>query len=127
MSDDYEAWFREQILQAVKEADDESITSLSCEDVKADMLVPRRVLPSRIGGDADHVKYPADARKWRQGALLVICAATQISGNRCSTIDWFRNERLPVFEDQTAQQLVSDGRADDVLRYIKALEAGAVG
>ncbi|KVL12974.1 hypothetical protein [Burkholderia cepacia] len=127
MSDDCEAWFREQILQAVKEADDENITSIFREDVMADMAVQRRVLPSQIGWAADHVPYPADARKWRRDALLIICAATQISGNLCSTIGWFRNERLPVFEGQTAEQLVSDGRTDDVLRYIKALEAGAVG
>ena len=127
MSDDYEAWFREQILQAVKEADDENITSIFREDVMADMAVPRRGLSSQIGWAANHVPDPADARKWRRDVLLIVCAAVQVSGNRCSTIDWFRNERLPVFDSQTAGQLVSDGRADDVLRYIKALEAAAVG
>jgi len=40
---------------------------------------------------------------------------------------WYRNEPLPVFGYKTAEQLVSDGRADDVIRYVVSLEAGAAG
>jgi hypothetical protein len=40
---------------------------------------------------------------------------------------WYRNEPLPVFGYKTAEQLVSDGRAEDVIRYVVSLEAGAAG
>lgn len=40
---------------------------------------------------------------------------------------WYRNEPLSVFDYKTAERLVSEGRTDDVIRYISALEAGAAG
>jgi hypothetical protein len=40
---------------------------------------------------------------------------------------WYRNEPLPVFDYKTAEQLVSDGRTDDLLRYVSSFEAGAAG
>jgi hypothetical protein len=40
---------------------------------------------------------------------------------------WYRNEPLQSFGYKTAEQLVSDGRTEDLLRYIESLEAGAAG
>ncbi|MGM0521997.1 MAG: DUF2384 domain-containing protein, partial [Pseudomonadota bacterium] len=40
---------------------------------------------------------------------------------------WFRNEPIGAFDYKTPEQLVSEGRADDLLRYVKALQAGVVG
>ena len=37
---------------------------------------------------------------------------------------WFRSEPLAGFGGQTAMQLVQDGRADEVMTYIDALDAG---
>lgn len=37
---------------------------------------------------------------------------------------WYRSEPLSGFSGQTAMQLVRNGRADDVLDYIDAIDAG---
>lgn len=37
---------------------------------------------------------------------------------------WYRSEPLPGFSGQTAMQIVRSGRADDVLDYIDAVDAG---
>lgn len=37
---------------------------------------------------------------------------------------WYRSEPLAGFSGQTAMQLVHEGRADDVLTYIDAVDAG---
>ena len=37
---------------------------------------------------------------------------------------WYRSEPLPGFTGSTAMQLVRDGRADEVLEYIDAVDAG---
>jgi hypothetical protein len=60
-------------------------------------------------------------------ALRVIRAAHDLSGDMVRAIFWYRNEPLPPFGYKTAEQLVSEGRTDDVLRYVGSLEAGAAG
>lgn len=60
-------------------------------------------------------------------ALRVIKAATDVSGDVGKALFWYRNEPLAVFGYKTAERLVSEGRSDDVLRYVAALEAGAAG
>ncbi len=40
---------------------------------------------------------------------------------------WYRNEPLSVFGYKTAERLVSEGRADDLLRYIASIQVGAAG
>lgn len=42
-------------------------------------------------------------------------------------IFWYRNEPLQAFAYKTAEQLVSEGRADDLIGYVMSLEAGAAG
>lgn len=37
---------------------------------------------------------------------------------------WYRSEPLAGFDGRTAMQLVHENRADDVLRYIDAVDAG---
>jgi len=66
-------------------------------------------------------------QRFLREALRVIRAATDISGDVNQALFWYRNEPLPVFDYKTAEQLVSDGRTDDLLRYILSLEAGAAG
>ncbi|MGI9303404.1 MAG: DUF2384 domain-containing protein, partial [Gammaproteobacteria bacterium] len=60
-------------------------------------------------------------------ALRVIKAATDLNGDLRKALFWYRNEPLSVFDYRTAERLVSEGRADDVIRYIGSLEAGAAG
>ena len=57
----------------------------------------------------------------------VILAATELSGEANIASSWFSNKSLSAFGSQTAQQLVRDGRTDDVLAYLQSLEAGAAG
>lgn len=59
--------------------------------------------------------------------LRVLKAAEDLCGDRNQAVSWYRNEPLAVFEYQTPEALVAAGRADDVLRYIASLEAGAAG
>ncbi len=60
-------------------------------------------------------------------ALRAIKAATDLSGNLNNALFWYRNEPLATFGYKTAERLVSEGRADDLLRYVASLEAGAAG
>jgi hypothetical protein len=60
-------------------------------------------------------------------ALRLICAACDLTGDVSRAIFWYRNEPLPPFGYKTAEQMVSEGRAEDVLRYVSSLEAGAAG
>ena len=45
-------------------------------------------------------------------------------GSALMAYAWYRSEPLPGFSGQTPMQLVRDGRADDVLNYIDAVDAG---
>ncbi|MFW2270608.1 DUF2384 domain-containing protein [Burkholderia orbicola] len=75
---------------------------------------------SRLAGSESVQKYLRDA-------LRIIRAATDISGDVRSTLFWYRNEPLSTFDYKTAEQLVSEGRVDDLLRYVVSLESGAAG
>ncbi|WP_250482174.1 MbcA/ParS/Xre antitoxin family protein [Caballeronia sp. GACF5] len=66
-------------------------------------------------------------QRFLRDALRVIRAASELAGDVSKALFWYRNEPLPVFDYKTAEQLVSDGRADDVLRFVASLEAGAAG
>lgn len=60
-------------------------------------------------------------------ALRVIKAATDLNGDLNKALFWYRTEPLAVFGYRTAERLVSEGRTDDLLRYVTSLEAGAAG
>jgi uncharacterized protein (DUF2384 family) len=45
-------------------------------------------------------------------------------GSALMAYAWYRSEPLPGFSGQTAMQLVRGGRADEVLDYIDAVDAG---
>lgn len=60
-------------------------------------------------------------------ALRVIKAATDLNGDLNKALFWYRNEPLSVFGYKTAERLVSEGRTDDLLRYIASIDAGAAG
>jgi hypothetical protein len=60
-------------------------------------------------------------------ALRVIKAATDLNGDLNKALFWYRNEPLSVFGYKTAERLVSEGRTDDLLRYVASIDAGAAG
>lgn len=66
-------------------------------------------------------------QRFLREAVRVLRAATDINKDVGLAIFWYRNEPLPIFGYKTAEQLVVDGRSDDVLRYVASLEAGAAG
>ena len=66
-------------------------------------------------------------QRFLREAIRVIRAATDISGDVSRATFWYRNEPLAAFGYQTAETLVSEGRTEDVLRYVMSLEAGAAG
>ncbi len=66
-------------------------------------------------------------QRFLRQAVSVLRAATDMSGDVNRAMFWYRNEPLPVFGYKTAEQLVSDGRSEDVIRYVVSLEAGAAG
>jgi len=66
-------------------------------------------------------------QKFLREALKAIKAATDLNGDVDRALFWYRNEPLAVFGYKTAEQLVSEGRTEDVLSYIVSLEAGAAG
>jgi hypothetical protein len=66
-------------------------------------------------------------QRFLREALRVLRAATDMSGDMRRAIFWYRNEPLRGFGYNTAENLVSAGRTDDVLRFIESLSAGAAG
>lgn len=60
-------------------------------------------------------------------AIRVLGAAADINGNLPDALFWFRNEPIAIFDYQTPEQLVSAGRANDLIRYVQSLKAGFTG
>ena len=70
----------------------------------------------------------ASVQDYLRKNLRVLSAAFDVSGqDAAKALQWFRNEPLAPFGYKTAEQLVSDGRGDDVLRLIDSYAAGAAG
>ncbi|NYS79424.1 DUF2384 domain-containing protein [Halomonas glaciei] len=60
-------------------------------------------------------------------AVRVMGAAADINGNFQDAAFWFRNEPISAFNFRTPEQLVREGRAEDLLNYVQSLHAGAAG
>ncbi len=54
----------------------------------------------------------------------VITKVTPRFGSELIAYAWYRSEPLAGFSGQTAMVLVREGRADEVLDYIDAVDAG---
>jgi hypothetical protein len=60
--------------------------------------------------------------------LQVLAAVMAASGGDLqSAIFWYRNASLAVFDHKTAEALVSEGRAADVIELLTSYQAGFVG
>ncbi|NVP55164.1 MbcA/ParS/Xre antitoxin family protein [Mycoplana rhizolycopersici] len=80
-----------------------------------------------LGRDAiqrkDRVKSDRTQRRLRE-MIEVVNKVEVRFGSALIAYAWYRSEPLPGFSGQTAMQLVQSGRADEVLEYIDAVDAG---
>lgn len=80
-----------------------------------------------LGKDAVQRKDRVTSDKTQRRLREVIEVLNKVEprfGSALLAYAWYRSEPLPGFSGQTAMQLVRDGRADDVLDYIDAVDAG---
>lgn len=58
----------------------------------------------------------------------VMAAAIRAAGGDPSRAQaWYLQEKIVAFSGKTPQQLVAEGRAADLVRYIESLEQGPAG
>ncbi|MER8387683.1 MbcA/ParS/Xre antitoxin family protein [Mesorhizobium sp. M0166] len=80
-----------------------------------------------LGKDAvqrkERVRSDKTQRRLRE-MVEVINKVEPRFGSTLIAYAWYRSEPLPGFSGQTAMQLVRSGRADEVLDYIDAVDAG---
>jgi hypothetical protein len=80
-----------------------------------------------LGKDAvqrqDRVRSDRTQRRLRE-MVEIINKVEPRFGSSLIAYAWYRSEPLAGFSGQTAMQLVRSGRADEVLDYIDAVDAG---
>lgn len=70
------------------------------------------------------VLKPTDARlqRYLRDAMAVLDQATRLDGGHAAAVDWFRHMPLATFGFRTAEEMISEGRAEEVLRYLEGAE-----
>ena len=80
-----------------------------------------------LGKDAvqrrDRVRSDKTQRRLREMVEIVNKVEPRF-GSALMGYAWYRSEPLPGFSGRTAMQLVREGRADEVLDFIDAVDAG---
>ncbi|RLQ87499.1 MbcA/ParS/Xre antitoxin family protein [Notoacmeibacter ruber] len=80
-----------------------------------------------LGKDAvqrkDRVRSDKTQRRLREMVEIVNKVEPRF-GSALMAYAWYRSEPLPGFSGQTAMQLVRDGRAEEVMDFIDAVDAG---
>lgn len=80
-----------------------------------------------LGKDAvqrkDRIRSDKTQRRLREVAEIINKVEPRF-GSALMAYAWYRSQPIPGFSGMTAMQLVRDGRADDVLNYIDAADAG---
>lgn len=80
-----------------------------------------------LGRDAiqrkDRIRSDRTQRRLRE-MIEIINKVEPRFGSALMAYAWYRSEPLAGFSGQTAMRLVRDGRADDVLDYIDAVNSG---
>lgn len=56
-----------------------------------------------------------------------ILTAMEINPDRDQAIYWYRNAPIPEFGHRTAEQIVSEGKAEAVVTYLASIAAGSTG
>ncbi|WP_413733554.1 hypothetical protein ACL2XP_14905 [Sodalis sp. RH21] len=59
--------------------------------------------------------------------VRVLAVATEMTGGAQQAVFLIRNEPLRAFGYKTADALLRDGRADDIIAYLESLAGGAAG
>ncbi len=67
---------------------------------------------------------PADARlqRYLRDACSVLERAARLGGGRVAARDWFRHMPLSAFARRTAEELIAEGRHEELLRYLDGVE-----
>lgn len=80
-----------------------------------------------LGRDAiqrkDRIRSDKTQRRLREVAEIINKVEPRF-GSALMAYAWYRSEPLAGFSSMTAMQLVRNGRADEVLDYIDAVDAG---
>ena len=80
-----------------------------------------------LGRDAlsrkDRIATPKTQTRLRE-MIEVVNRLTPRFGSALVAYAWYRSEPLPGFGGQTAARLVQDGRAEAVMDYLDAVDAG---
>ena len=71
--------------------------------------------------------HAAQLQGYLQDIVRVLAVASDMTGDVERAVFLFRNEPLRAFDYKTAEKLVQDGRADDVVAYLRSLAGGAAG
>ncbi len=111
------------------------LTSMQMMDclhpARSRMHFARPVKRSRVRRDSERTQSSARtvfARTRRSdGCARMVEIVNKVErrfGSALMAYAWYRSEPLSGFSGQTAMQLVRDGRADEVLDYIDAVDAG---
>lgn len=68
----------------------------------------------------------SDSRDRQADLDRVLAIADQVSGGRQESLLWL-GRPLKEFRDQSPESLISMGRADDVIGYLRSIASGFVG
>jgi uncharacterized protein (DUF2384 family) len=79
--------------------------------------VNRNTLATKAGSAAVQAGLGTIAR--------IISKASDMAGDEGRAIIWFRHQPITGFDGKTAEELVEQGRAGDVIWYLESLENGA--
>ncbi|MDR0781319.1 MAG: MbcA/ParS/Xre antitoxin family protein [Pseudomonadales bacterium] len=66
-------------------------------------------------------------QKYLQDMMRVLAIATEMTGDEKRAVFLLRNEPLRAFGYKTADAMIQEGRADDVIAYLESLISGATG
>lgn len=103
-----DSWPHDQVIAAYDALKDDPSRAVTVDQVRARLAVEHACALEKL-------------------ASRVIQVAAIFSGDEERALFWYRHESLPPFGNKTAEQLVSDGRAEELLRYIASMETGASG
>ncbi len=72
---------------------------------------------------------PDNARlqQFMRDTLRVLSAAMEVNPDRDQAIYWYRNAPIAEFGHRTAEQIVSEGKAEAVVTYLTSIAAGSTG
>ena len=118
----------DELIKRLREPSDKTL--LSPRRYAEELRIDLQTLADRAKVDRTTVTRSPEAeplQRYMRETVRVLKAATDLSGDMNKALFWFRNHPLQPFEYKTAEQLVADGKADAVIKYISMLEAGAAG